>query len=236
MRADQVITTFALRRAHRTAMALTVAGACFLLLTLAGIVQARDDAGVHDFFAAESRRSAGPSAHSAPASAVNPFSAPRTARQPSSGFRSSVRAPKTTYANLPRSEPSLRKRRIKPMVVEDASDPTRPTRSKADIGDPVSALLRDETLQAGDIVVLPDGPKVFKGDGGTPHKWSSFEDVRRSRHVSKGHRKMVLALTKPVSSPGQEPGRYLPVREVAETTADQYEARAVRIVYPSASP
>ena len=160
MRADQDhsgVAILPLSPTHRTALALTIAGACFLSPTLAGRVQARDDAGVHPFVAHESRRSAGPSAYPAPSFA---FRAPRLGTHPYYSFRRRAsRAPKVTFANLPRSEPLVRKRRTKPVAVEAESKASRPTRSKADIADPVSALLRDKTLQAGDIVVLPDGPR-----------------------------------------------------------------------------
>jgi hypothetical protein len=52
MRADQDhsgVAILPLSPTHRTALALTIAGACFLSPTLAGRVQARDDAGVHAF-------------------------------------------------------------------------------------------------------------------------------------------------------------------------------------------
>jgi hypothetical protein len=66
-------------------------------------------------------------------------------------------------------------------------------------GDPVAALMKDPTLRRGDIVVLPDGPKVFKGGRTTPHRPSDFEDVRRTKLVGEKTRRQLTAM--PVQSP-----------------------------------
>ena len=65
--------------------------------------------------------------------------------------------------------------------------------------DPVAALLNDPTLRRGDVVVLPDGPKVFKGKASTPHRLSDFEDVRRTKLVGEKTRRQLTAL--PVQAP-----------------------------------
>ena len=62
------------------------------------------------------------------------------------------------------------------------------------IQDPVAALLNDATLRRGDVVVLPDGPKVFKGKASTPHRLSDFEDVRRTKLVGAKTRRQLTAL------------------------------------------
>jgi hypothetical protein len=62
------------------------------------------------------------------------------------------------------------------------------------IQDPVAALLNDATLRQGDVVVLPDGPKVFKGKASTPHRLSDFEDVRRTKLVGAKTRRQLTAL------------------------------------------
>jgi hypothetical protein len=64
----------------------------------------------------------------------------------------------------------------------------------------VSSLLGDPTLRKGDIVVFPDGPRVFKGNGTfASHTMGDFEDLRASRSVGDGTRSEVLAATR--SSP-----------------------------------
>jgi hypothetical protein len=59
----------------------------------------------------------------------------------------------------------------------------------------VANVMADSTLQKGDIVVFPDGPRVYRGGGGSVHRASDFEDLRASRLVSDGVRKTVLAST-----------------------------------------
>src|SRR4051812_40192858 len=47
---------------------------------------------------------------------------------------------------------------------------TRPVR----IANPLPTLLADRTLRRGDIVVFPDGPRVFTGRAGSRHEVSDF--------------------------------------------------------------
>src|SRR5689334_6431847 len=61
-------------------------------------------------------------------------------------------------------------------------------------GDPVAALMKDPTLRRGDVVVLRDGPKVFKGGWTMPHRLSDFEDVRRARLVGSQTRRQLTAI------------------------------------------
>ena len=73
-----------------------------------------------------------------------------------------------------------------------------------------AALLKDETLQPGDIVVLHSGAKVFTGDPDRRHALRDFEPVQTSRFVSKGTRKVLAGLFTPVgSTPGQEARRMM---------------------------
>ena len=46
----------------------------------------------------------------------------------------------------------------------------------------------DPTLRVGDIVVTAEGPKVFRGDGRTPHKMSDFVPAEDYRGLPKGVR------------------------------------------------
>ena len=103
-------------------------------------------------------------------------------------------------ASLP-GPASLQKRRSSdpPAVKEKVRDegriklvPREPT------GDPIAALMKDPTLRRGDVVVLPDGPKVFKGGRTAPHRLSDFEDVRRTKLVGDKTRRQLTAM--PVQS------------------------------------
>jgi hypothetical protein len=77
--------------------------------------------------------------------------------------------------------------------------PRKPT------GDPVAALMKDTTLRRGDIVVLPDSPKVFKGGRTTPHRLSDFEDVRRTKLVGDKTRRQLTAMPVQPSAPRVQP-------------------------------
>ena len=77
--------------------------------------------------------------------------------------------------------------------------PRKPT------GDPVAALMKDATLRRGDIVVLPDSPKVFKGGRTTPHRLSDFEDVRRTKLVGEKTRRQLTAMPVQPSAPRVQP-------------------------------
>ena len=238
-------------RALPKVVAITMAGACLLAPTMAGVVQARDDAGIHAFFAAESQRGA------LPRTSAQPAAAPATrarltaeARQRASRLRPMARvlatppAPRVRFASLPKTDPKseaspkLRKPKIKAAALDGAVDqgrgPSKPASAPLDLGDPVSALLRDTTLRAGDIVVLPDGLKVFKGDSkGSDAQVEQLRGRAALAATAKSCSQMVLAVAKPVVKAEQEPARYVPQRELAEVAPVQHEARAVRVVYPS---
>jgi hypothetical protein len=97
-----------------------------------------------------------------------------------------------------------------------------------------AALLKDETLRPGDIVVLNTGAKVFTGNPDKRHVLRDFEPVHGSRFVSKGTRKALAGLFTPVSRiPAQEARRM-----VARTAAAQVatpipaERTAMRVINP----
>jgi hypothetical protein len=86
-----------------------------------------------------------------------------------------------------------------------------------------AALLKDETLRPGDIVVLKTGAHVFAGNPDKRHAMRDFEPVRTSAHVSKGTRKALAGLFTPVGAgPAQEARRMV--------------ARSDRTVSPAATP
>ena len=108
------------------------------------------------------------------------------------------------------SEPSAVKEKVRN---EGRPKPVR----REPIGDPVTALLNDPTLRRGDVVIMPDGPKVFKGGRTTPYRLSDFEDVRRSKLVGAKTRRQLTAM--PVQSrPAQVNS------EVVERTPDKQDS------------
>lgn len=117
-------------------------------------------------------------------------------RRHSQGRKEERQRPKVRYAALPKAE--------------DVSGVSgkQPVDQKAIAANPTAALLRDETLRPGDIVVMPGGPKVFLGHeerkidrrGGSKaarHRMSDFEDARKSRSLDGKTRKLLLAMMVP---------------------------------------
>jgi hypothetical protein len=147
-----------------------------------------------------------------------------------------------TFVALPpptaRGRPRPRKIQVAKSVEPDPSGPAQPKFRQSDsskAADPQAALLHDQTLKAGDVVVFADGPKVFKGRSRAPYQVSDFEDVLHSRAVSKKVQRQLLAMTGHLAKPADELRQYatLPRSETApdEVTAEQH-ASSVRVVYP----
>jgi hypothetical protein len=61
-------------------------------------------------------------------------------------------------------------------------------------GDAVASALSDPTLRRGDIVVLPNGPKVFKGGATAPYRFSDFDDPRHSKLLGDKTRRDLMAM------------------------------------------
>ena len=94
---------------------------------------------------------------------------------------------RTRYAALPAPEP------LKVRI----TDRQKPIDMK---GGAVAALLKDETLRPGDIVVLNTGARVFTGDPDAAHTMRDFAPVERSAYVDRGTRKQLAALMAPASA------------------------------------
>ena len=60
-----------------------------------------------------------------------------------------------------------------PTVTKPATPPDPAKREN-----PLAAILRDSTLRYGDVVVFPDGPRVFRGEAGTRHSMQDFVTVK----------------------------------------------------------
>ena len=59
---------------------------------------------------------------------------------------------------------------------------------------PLVTLLSDPTLRKGDIVMFPDGPRVFRGDPGARHASADFIPASRDKDMNASTRKLVAAL------------------------------------------
>lgn len=110
--------------------------------------------------------------------------------------------PKVRYAALPKAA-------VLPKEDGDGISGKQPVDSAAIAANPTAALLRDETLRPGDIVVMPGGPRVFTGreTGGrgakgrkakrAQHRMADFEDVKDARSIDAKTRRQLLAMMVP---------------------------------------
>ena len=96
---------------------------------------------------------------------------------------------------IQRAKPKVRPR-PKPVVVEqlEVKKPIEP-KPMGEIANPVPALLADSTLRPGDMVMFPDGLRVFTGKPGGSHKLTDFKPLAQAgRHLSRATRKLVAHL------------------------------------------
>ncbi|GJE48558.1 hypothetical protein GOFOIKOB_1589 [Methylobacterium tardum] len=103
-------------------------------------------------------------------------------------------------------------------------------------GGATAALLKDETLRPGDIVVLNSGARVFTGDPDKRHAIRDFEPIQSSRYVSKGTRKVLAGLFTPVGvTPAQAARRMVAQSSKAASpvaTPIPAERTAMRVINP----
>jgi hypothetical protein len=86
--------------------------------------------------------------------------------------------------------------RLRPVAVEqpEVRKPIEP-RPMGEIDNPVPALLADSRLRPGDMVMFPDGLRVFAGRLGGPHKLIDFKPVAQvEKPLSRETRKLVKHL------------------------------------------
>jgi hypothetical protein len=76
----------------------------------------------------------------------------------------------------------------------------KPARIKAD-REIVADVMNDPSLQRGDIVVFPGGPRVFTGRSGSHRSARDFEPLDQSRLVASRTRAGILAATRTVTHP-----------------------------------
>ncbi|KAA2244337.1 hypothetical protein [Salinarimonas soli] len=160
-----------------------------MLLVLAGVIApiSLPPAHAQTLGVFEALFSGGPVREAALPSVVpDPVFSPERARAARAMRR--ARQQKAHYARLP---PSAESRAVAPTP---APAPAPARGAILDTAGAIKAVLADPTLRAGDIVVFPDGPKVFTGETRAPHRLASFEDVGGSRSVSKGSRAAMSAL------------------------------------------
>jgi hypothetical protein len=101
-----------------------------------------------------------------------------------------ARLPRPRAVSRPRQERQEREER------EEAGKPVMPVAARpiGEVSNPVPALLADKTLRAGDIVVFPDGPRVFKGQPGGRHALADFVKIASAKGLPQPARKIVSAM------------------------------------------
>jgi hypothetical protein len=102
------------------------------------------------------------------------------------------------YQPDPEFEQPRRKARPRPnpVVVEqlEVKKPIEP-KPMGEIANPIPALLADSTLRPGDMVMFPDGLRVFTGKPGGSHKLTDFKPLAQAgKHLSRATRKLVAHL------------------------------------------
>lgn len=103
---------------------------------------------------------------------------------------------------------------------------------------PVAALLKDETLRPGDIVILKTGARVFTGEREKTHTMSDFEAVDRSPLVTRKTRALLAAMIAPRGALPLDEARRLAAKLKAvgpktAASAPIEEARtAMRVINP----
>jgi hypothetical protein len=102
------------------------------------------------------------------------------------------------YQPAPVADPPRRKARPRPKPVPvEQTEIKKPVEPKApgEIANPVLALLADSTLRPGDMVMFPDGLRVFTGRPGEQHKLGEFKPLAQAgKHLSRATRKLVAHL------------------------------------------
>ena len=120
----------------------------------------------------------------------------------SSGFRAAPRS-SSWFPRLGYERRGLSHRRAarakEPSVPVKVADPRPPVNAKPPDPEkrpnPLVTLLSDPTLRAGDIVMFPDGPRVFRGRPGAQHASADFVKISASKDVPKSTRKALAAMS-----------------------------------------
>jgi len=118
-------------------------------------------------------------------------------------------APRVRRVHRPRrivrTEPRELLHRVKRIV--RAEPPVRPkpagpikAKPMGEVTNPVPQLMADSTLRRGDIVVFPDGPRVFIGDQGSRHSLPDFRPASQAGKVVPASTRKLLAKVEPATN------------------------------------
>ena len=98
-----------------------------------------------------------------------------------------------------------------------------------------AALMRDETLRPGDIVILKTGAHVFEGTTSAKHAMRDFEPVQRSTTIDRKTRQLLAGMTRPAGALAPGEARRLVARsqKVASTPdAPIVHSAEIRVISP----
>jgi hypothetical protein len=135
------------------------------------------------------------SAGAAPARAQDLFGLFRLMFQPAVRVPA---APPYDYRTAPHLQHRVLPRR--PKVVRADPAPTKPPLKPKPLGEvtnPVPELLADSTLRRGDIVMFPDGPRVFMGQARSQHALADFEPISHNAKTVPPTTRKLLAHLRP---------------------------------------
>ena len=133
------------------------------------------------------------------------------------------------YRRSPAPERRRAKARPKLAPVEQA-EPKKPIepRSPGDMDNPVPALLADSTLRSGDLVMFPDGLRVFTGSPGSQHKLADFKPLAQAaKSLPRATRKLVAHLL-PSENPAWSMDSLKAGNKLAANTKDVATTGSVR--------
>lgn len=123
---------------------------------------------------------------------VSKFLSPAVAAVPVRPFESrTIERPKRRAQSHP-----------KPVPIEQISvKTTEKLKAPGEIDNPFPALMTDSTLRPGDMVMFPDGLRVFTGQPGNQHKLAAFKPIAQAgKAVPTDTRKLVANLRPSVNS------------------------------------
>jgi hypothetical protein len=217
------------RKARNLSAALALSGVSLIAAVAAtGIVQAADDAEIHSFLMSQGGGSAprAPRARSRLSDSRPRPVVRRVAHRAAPQKNRPARPERIKYASLPRADAPQR-------VQLPAVPKPKPPAARKGPPDYIAALMKDPTLRRGDIVMLANGPHVFRGAQRAVHTLKDFEALRSSKMASNETRRLFLPRTKAVrlaDEPRRMVGKSPP--EGASPPAAPVSTAGIRIVYP----
>jgi hypothetical protein len=104
------------------------------------------------------------------------------------------------YRNAPDFERPVVRRRPKPVVASEPPKMPPVPKAPGEVANPVPDLLADSTLRRGDMVMFPDGLRVFTGRDGAQHTLSDFEPLARAGKSASPETRKLLTTLQPGSN------------------------------------